>query len=88
MQDHCKSNATQNMISLRKGKEQGGADEVAYASTSMLPHSKRPVEKTNQGTVQALPMYAQVDKTKKTSNKGGAAQVRVKDSQTFALKVT
>ncbi|XP_074634711.1 uncharacterized protein LOC141893222 isoform X2 [Acropora palmata] len=58
----------------RKGKGQNGGDEAAYASTSMLPHSKRPVEKTNQGTVQALPMYAQVDKTKKTSNKGGAAQ--------------
>ena len=77
-----------NMISLRKGKGPNGADEVAYASTSMLPNSKRPVGKTNQSTVQALPMYAQVDKTKRTSNKGGAAQVRVKDFQTFALKVT
>ena len=46
-------------------------------------HWKKP-----SSTVQALPMYAQVDKTKKTSNKGGAAQVRVKDFQTFALKVT
>ena len=76
------------MISYRKGKGQNSGDEAAYASTSMLPHSKRPVEKTNQGTVQALPMYAQVVKTKKTSNKGGAAQVRVKDSQTSAFKVT
>ncbi|XP_015777409.1 PREDICTED: roundabout homolog 1-like [Acropora digitifera] len=58
----------------RKGKGPNGADEVAYASASMLPNSKRPVEKTNQSTVQALPMYAQVDKTKKTSNKGGNAQ--------------
>ena len=74
------------MISLRKGPS--GTDEVAYASTSMLPNSKRPVEKASQSTGQALPMYAQVDKTKKTSNKGGAAQVRVKDSKTFALKVT
>ena len=69
MQDHCKINATQNMISLRKGKEQV-ADEVAYASTSMLPHSKRPVQETDQSRVQ-------VDKAKKTSNKGAAAQVRV-----------
>ena len=74
------------MISIRKGKGPNGADEVAYASTSMLPNSKRPVEKTNQDTGQALPMYAQVDKTKKTSNRG-AAQVRVKD-ETLALKVT
>ena len=77
-----------NMISLRKGKGQNSADEVAYASTSMLPHSKKPVEKANQSTVQALPMYAQVDKTKKTSNKGGAAQVRVKNNKIFALNVT
>ena len=76
------------MISLRKGKGPNGADEVAYASASMLPNSKRPVEKTNQSTVQALPMYAQVDKTKKTSNKGGNAQVRVKDNETFAWKIT
>ena len=76
------------MFCLRKGKGQNRGDEVEYASTSMLPHSKRPGEKTNQSTVQALPMYAQVDKTKKTSNKGGAAQVRVKDNETFALKVT
>lgn len=76
-----------NMISLRKGKGPNGTDEVAYASTSMLPHSKRPVEKGSQSTEQALPMYAQVDKTK-TSNKGRAAQVRVKDSKTFSLKVT
>lgn len=73
------------MISLRNGKGPSGTDEVAYASTSMLPHSKRPVEETNQSTVQALPMCAQVDKT---SDKGGAAQVRVKDSKTFSLKVT
>ena len=81
MQDHCKINATQNMISLRKGKEQGGADEVAYASTSMLSHSKRPVQETDQSRVQ-------VDKAKKSSNKGAAAQVRVKDNETFALMVT
>ncbi|XP_074634650.1 uncharacterized protein LOC141893174 [Acropora palmata] len=53
----------------RKGKEQGGADEVAYASTSMLSHSKRPVQETDQSRVQ-------VDKAKKSSNKGAAAQQR------------
>ena len=77
-----------NVISLRKGKGQNGSDEVASASISMLPHSKRPEEKNNQSTMQALPMYAQVHKTEKTSNKGGAAQVRVEDSKTFSLKVT
>ena len=84
MQDHCKINATQNIISLRKDKGQNGA----YASASVLPLSNRSVEKANQCTGQALPMYAQVDKTKNTSNKGGAAQVRVKDNEAFALKVT
>ena len=61
------------MILIRKDKEQGVADELP-----MLPPLKMSVEETNQSEVQALVMYAQVDKTKKTSNTGGAALVRVK----------
>ena len=54
----------------------------------MLPPSKRPVEKLIKAQGQALLMDAQVDKTNQTSNKGGRAQVRVEDNETFALKVT
>jgi len=74
------------MISLRKDKDV--ADEFPSVITAMLPRSKTPVQETDPSRVQALPMYAQVDKAKKTSNKGGPAQVRVKDNETFALMAT
>ena len=85
IQDHCKTNATQNMILIRKDKEQGVADEFPSVKTPMLSPLKISVEETNQSEVQALLMYAQVDKTKKTSNTGGAALVRVTDNETFAF---
>ena len=87
MQDHCKTNATQNMICFRKGKGQNGNGEVAYPSTPMLPLSERPVMGKRQSK-HTSSMYAQADQTRRTSNKGGAAQVRVKDNETFALKVS